>query len=102
MSEPLKKILADTLGIAESEIRDDPFGFVLVDDDEVVGYIGTICSRRVIGGRQEKFCNVTSWVTDKNHRQQAIMLLTPMLKLAGYTITNQAPAKHVHPLFTKL
>lgn len=81
---------------------DDPLGFVLVDEDKIVGYLGTICSRRTIEGRREKFCNITSWVTDKNHRQQAIMLLTPILKLADYTITNQTPAKHIHPLFTKL
>lgn len=81
---------------------DDPLGFVLVDDGKIVGYLGAICSRRVIAGRQEKFCNITSWVTDKNHRQQAIMLLTPILKLTDHTITNQTPAKHIHPLFTKL
>ena len=81
---------------------DDPLGFVLEDNGEIVGYLGAICSRRVIAGRQEKFCNITSWVTDKNHRQQAIMLLTPILKLRDYTITNQTPAKHIHPLFTKL
>ena len=84
------------------KVSDDPLGFVLVDGNEIAGYLGTICSRRVVAGRQEKFCNITSWVTDKSHRQQAIMLLTPILKLAGYTITNQSPAKHIHPLFTKL
>ncbi len=81
---------------------DDPLGFVLVDDGKIVGYLGAICSRRSIAGRLEKFCNITSWVTDKDHRQQAIMLLTPILKLSDYTITNQTPARHIHPLFTKL
>jgi hypothetical protein len=81
---------------------DDPLGFVLIDGEKIVGFLGTICSRRMINGREEKFCNLTSWVAAKSHRQHSMMLLSPVLKLADYTVTNQTPARHIHPLFVKL
>ena len=63
-------------------------GFALVDDRKVVGFNGAIFSRRIIGGRGARFCNLTSWIVKEKYRTESMRLVFPVLKLNGYTVTN--------------
>lgn len=63
-------------------------GYVLLDDDRVVGFIGTILSKRMINGKEESFCNLTSWIVKDKYRSHAFILLSKVLKLKNYTVTN--------------
>jgi RimJ/RimL family protein N-acetyltransferase len=63
-------------------------GYALVDDRKVVGFNGAIFSRRIIDGREARFCNLTSWVVKEQYRTESMRLVFPFLRLKGYTITN--------------
>jgi RimJ/RimL family protein N-acetyltransferase len=63
-------------------------GFALVDDRKVVGFNGAIFSRRIIDGREARFCNLTSWIVKEQYRTESLRLVFPFLRLKGYTITN--------------
>jgi hypothetical protein len=63
-------------------------GYALVDDRKVVGFNGAIFSRRIIDGREVRFCNLTSWIVKEQYRTESMRLVFPFLKLKGYTITN--------------
>src|SRR5262245_10647892 len=63
-------------------------GYALVDDRKVVGFNGAIFSRRIIDGREARFCNLTSWIVKEQYRTESMRLVFPFLKLKGHTITN--------------
>ena len=60
---------------------DENPGFVLLDDGRVVGYIGTIFSKRHVNGKIEKNCNLTSWIVKDKYRKESLKLLLHILKL---------------------
>jgi RimJ/RimL family protein N-acetyltransferase len=63
-------------------------GYALVDDRKVVGFNGAIFSRRIIDGREARFCNITSWVVKEQYRTESLRLIFPFLNLKGYTLTS--------------
>src|SRR5262245_50374537 len=63
-------------------------GYTLVDGRKVVGFNGALFSRRIIGGREVKFCNLTSWIVKEQYRTESLRLVFPILNLKGYTFTN--------------
>lgn len=63
-------------------------GYALVDDRKVVGFNGTIFSRRIIDGKEVRFCNLTSWTVKEQYRSESLRLVFPILNLKGYTLTN--------------
>jgi hypothetical protein len=76
-------------------------GFVLRDETQCVGFLGTIWSEREIGGRRERLCNLTSWITLPGYRNHSLLLLKPVLALRDCTITCHSPAPHLYPLYKK-
>lgn len=76
-------------------------GFVLKDGDRVVGFFGTILFERQIAGRTEKFCNLTSWVTFPEYRNQSLLLFKKIQEDTGRTITCVSPHKNVYPLYRR-
>ena len=50
-------------------------GFVLLDGDTIVGFVGTIYSRRWINGKARLICNLTSWVMRSDYRGWGAPLL---------------------------
>ena len=79
----------------------DHCGYALVDGDRVVGFIGTLFSKRIINGKQAKLCNITSWIVDPSFRNKSLLLLRPILQLRDYTITNLTPTIDTVSLFEK-
>ena len=65
----------------------DYCGYVMYDGDKAVGFLGLLFSQRTLQKKESKFCNVSSWVVNKEYRRQSLHLLLPVLKLHDYTIT---------------
>jgi hypothetical protein len=77
-------------------------GFLLLQGDRVEGYLGLLFSTRMIKGRVEKFCNITSWIVHKNYRSQSLRMLLELLKLTDYTITAFTPSEKVKVILQQL
>jgi hypothetical protein len=73
----------------------DSRGFILSDSSGVQGFLGTLFAKRVIGGSEMSFCNMTSWIVRPAARASSIMMLTEMLKLKSYVFTNFTPSPTV-------
>ena len=78
------------------------FGYVLEDGERIVGFLGLMFSRRTLNAREEKFCNIHSWVVDEKFRSQSLFLLLPVLKLKEYTLTMFTGSKEVYAAAKKL
>lgn len=78
------------------------FGFVLTDSGKVIGYLGTIFSERLIKGKNEKFCNLSTWIIDENYNKHGLSLFLPVLELEGYTVTNFSSADKTYVISKKL
>lgn len=63
-------------------------GFILEDNNEPVGYLGTLFSRREINGRKEKFCNLCTWIVKEEYRSEGLPLLFQVLRMKDVTVTN--------------
>lgn len=78
-------------------------GYALLDDaGEAVGMIGMVFSERQIDGATHKLCNLHTWWVREDHRGRSLMLLRPLLKLEGYTITHFTPCDKVRALSKRL
>jgi hypothetical protein len=81
---------------------EDYYGYMLIDNEEVVGFLGTVFSKRRIHGKEFKFCNLTSWIVKPEHRNKSLFLLFPLLKLTDYTFTNLTAQEHVAEIHRQL
>jgi hypothetical protein len=63
-------------------------GFILEENGEAVGYLGTLFSLREINGRVEKFCNLCTWIVKEEYRSEGLPLLFQVLRMKGVTVTN--------------
>jgi len=81
---------------------EDYAGYGLFDNEEPVGFLGLLFSMRLVHGKQERFCNVTSWTVADSHRHQALTLLAPLMRLQDHTITNLTSTATVQAIFTRL
>jgi hypothetical protein len=78
------------------------FGYVLEDEERIVGFLGLIFSRRILNGKEVKFCNITSWVVDEKFRNQSLSLFLPVLKLKDYALTIHTVSKETYAVARKL
>lgn len=83
-------------------VEEDHRGYALMEDGNAVGFISFIYARRIINGKQEKFCNISSFVTDEAHRHEGMNLIKPVLGLQDYTVTNLTTTPTVYTLFKRL
>ncbi len=77
-------------------------GFVLRDGGAVVGFLGTIFSRREVRGEPRRFCNLSSWIVKETHRSASLHLVFPVLALKGHTIVNLSPSATAYEVFARL
>lgn len=80
----------------------DPVGWVLRDGGRPVGFLGAIFSERPVAGVPRRFCNISSWIALESHRAEASLLVMPLRRLRGCTVTNLTPTPAVHRTFTAL
>lgn len=81
---------------------EDFCGYLLIDRDEVVGFLGTIFSRQTIGDKPYKFCNLSSWVVRPGYRAESLLLLLEVLKLKDYTLTDFTATKDAYVILKKM
>ncbi len=67
---------------------DDPCGYLMEDNDSVVGFLGTVFSQRTIAGASHRFCNMAAWIVKEEYRSESMGLLFPLLGQKDLTITN--------------
>lgn len=77
-------------------------GYILLDNDKVVGFLGLIFAKRKIGGSEVKFCNIGNWIVLAEYRNRSMALLRPVLKLNNYVLTNFTASKTVGTIFKTL
>ena len=79
-------------------------GYLLEEEQKVIGYLGLIFSERIIDGKKEKFCNLSSWITDPEYRKNETSLL-PLLEaldLKDYTFTSFTATDRAKKIYNKL
>jgi len=73
---------------------EDYFGYAAFDQNRAVGFMGLIFSERLIRGKPEKICNMSTWIVKKEYRKEGVGLsiLSEVVSLANnYTITGLNP-----------
>jgi hypothetical protein len=73
----------------------DAFGFMLVDDGDVVGAQLAWRSQRTIAGREEPFCNLGSWCVLPEHRTHSLRLVRAALADRDCHYTDLTPRPEV-------
>ncbi|HSS20760.1 MAG TPA: hypothetical protein VLL54_11850 [Pyrinomonadaceae bacterium] len=81
---------------------EDFCGYVLLNDDEVKGYLGLVFSQRISHERNEKFCNMTSWIVTEDSRSKSLAMVLKALELKDYTFTNFTASPTVAQILVKL
>ena len=77
-------------------------GYAMLDNDEVVGMMAMVFSRRLIGGVERKFCNLHTWWVREDYRGRSLAMLRPILRLSDYTITHFTPCDRVRAVTKRL
>ena len=59
-----------------------PLGYFMrnTDDNKIVGFLGTICSRRLIHGKEIVCCNLVHWFVEKEFRVFAYAFFFPLME----------------------
>ena len=82
-----------------------PYGYAIVHEGSVLGFLGTLFCERIIGGTSLVYCNLSSWVVDDNHkgaRSLAAALLAPALKTKNVVITSFTPNENAQRTYEKI
>lgn len=78
-------------------------GFGYYADGKVVGFMGAIFSTRQVGGRPERFCNLSTWIVKKEFRGTSILLTRRLMdELVGHTLVGFTPAPTTCAVFSRL
>lgn len=80
--------------------RAEHFGYLLEEKGQPVGFLGALHSSREIEGRIEKFCNMSCWIVQEQHRSEGLSLLFQLLQEKDTTFTNFTGVK-VAPILTR-
>ena len=72
--------------------QQDYFGYVMMDNDKAVGFLGLVFSERLINKKIEKFCSMSSWIVKEEYRSESIPLLFPVLGMKELTMTVFTPS----------
>jgi hypothetical protein len=70
-------------------------GFLIRDQERIVGGIGAIYAERTIRGRPEQFCNITSWCVLEAYRAQSMRLAMAVVSQPGFHFTDLTPTEVV-------
>jgi hypothetical protein len=77
-------------------------GFMLVDEEEVVGAYLAYYSEREVGGSTERVCNLGSWSVLPEYRLYGLRLMKALLAQDGYHVTDLTPSERVVALNERL
>jgi len=81
-----------------------PYGYAILNEEKMVGFLGTIFSERVVDGKTKVCCCTTSWFVEEELRTQmlALRLFGPILKRKGLLITNMSPTDRAAEICERL
>jgi hypothetical protein len=70
-----------------------PYGYVITDNEEILAFVGTIFSQRLIDGRDRICCNMNTWYVLEEHRPRmlALRILKPIISMTDVLITALSP-----------
>ncbi|MFE6162208.1 hypothetical protein ACFQ7F_25225 [Streptomyces sp. NPDC056486] len=77
------------------------YGYVMEDDDEVVGFLGTLFTEREVDGELRKFCEIHSWYVKEAYRKESMKLFLPIMSLRKATLLNYTPTQAVYDISKK-
>jgi hypothetical protein len=83
LKEKFKQLFIPRWGSNETHV-----GFLLEENGQAVGYLGTLFSTRDMNGRKEKFCNLYTWIVKEEFRSEGLLLLFQVLRMKDVTVTN--------------
>jgi hypothetical protein len=89
------------LFIDHSGLQNGHFGWVLVDDDDVVGFVSTMLSERMIHGETARLCNTSNWIVKSEYRAHSLALYAKAIADKSITVTNLSPTPQVLKLLEK-
>lgn len=78
------------------------FGYVMENDGNAVGFLGTLFSKRTIHSAEKEFCNLTSWIVRPEYRNESLSLLFPLLGQKDLTLTNFTASNRVVEILLKI
>jgi acetoacetyl-CoA synthetase len=90
------------LFIDHTGLQNDRFGWVLVDGDDVVGFVSTILSERTVRGEAVRLCNTSSWIVKPEYRSYSLALHAKVIADKNVAVTNLSPTAQVLKLLEKL
>lgn len=94
---PVKRLARDWIsGLQENwcDVRPN-YGFLMRDEEQIVGGIGAFYADRTIRGKKETFCNITSWCVLDSYRKYSMQLAMNVVAQTGYHFTDFSPTKVV-------
>ena len=77
-------------------------GFMLLDDNAIVGAYLAFYSERRIDGRAEPFCNLGAWCVLPSYRFHSLRLLNALLAQPRYHFTDLSPSGNTVPVNLRL
>ena len=87
--------------LENSFISDYPLGYVITNENKtIVGFMGTIYSKRNFNNQEYIYCNIHSWIVDETYRINSFLLLTPLIN-QKITLTAFTPVKSLIGLLEK-
>ncbi len=82
--------------------HEKPIGYALIKEQkEIVGFLGTIFSKRHINDKIIEHCYLHSWIVLEQHRLEAFKLILPIIKKKIF-ISTFSPIKTLEGLYKKL
>lgn len=79
--------------------EEDFFGFLLLEDNEAIGFFGLVFSHRYINNKKYKFANFTSWFVKEEYRTKSMLMVFEILKLKEYVLTDFTPSNLAYDSF---
>lgn len=79
---------------------EDYFGYVMLDGEAVVGFLGLLFTTQPCNG-QQRFCELHSWYVQSEYRKESLKLLLPVLSMRKVTLLNYTPTPDVYEISKK-
>ena len=87
--------------IKNSFLSNHPLGYIIKNhENNIVGFMGTIFSKKIHANQEYTYCNIHSWVVDKSYRINSFFLLIPIIK-KKIILTAFTPVKSLVGLLEK-
>ena len=81
--------------------KKNPLGYVLKKNKKIVGFVGTLFSKRKVKNKDYIFCNIHSWIVNETHRISSHLLFDSLIK-KKYVITVLSPLDKLCGIFKKM